>query len=327
MKGGVRATCALVLAGLVPSACATAPTVAPAASSAAPAPAPSAAASSPVPKCDATQSYTPSTTSPYAATIRSRGYLVAGVSSDTRLLGSVVPNDPKTFEGFDIDMVRRVAAALWPGETDIDARIRFKVISAAQRIPQLTTAVNTADIAKGGVDLVARAFTMTCARWQSIAFSGVYFKATQKLLVASDSTVTGVAELPKGSKVCAPKGSTSLDALDAYPNVVKVGVDNHTDCLALFQQGAVTAITGDDAILAGFRSQDAFGAKVLAPAFGDPQPYGLGINLQHKDFAAFVNSVLESMRADGSWQKLYNTWFQVPLKATASQPPANYGRT
>ena len=35
------------------------------------------------------------------------------------------------------------------------------------------------------------------------------------------------------------------------PKAIPVAADNHTGCLALFQQGQVAAITGDDTVLAG----------------------------------------------------------------------------
>ena len=135
-----------------------------------------------------------------------------------------------------------------------------------------------------------------------------------------------IQQLPAGSKVCAPKGSTSLDALAAFSNVTPVGVAVHTDCLALFQQGQVRAITGDDAILAGFQAQDPL-TKVLPAKFGDPQPYGLGVNKAHADFAAFINSVLEQLRSNGGWKKAYDSTLGPALGAAETQPPAQYGRT
>jgi polar amino acid transport system substrate-binding protein len=304
--------------------CVTAPASTPGAAASAAAPAASSAAATPVTCSDATTSYQPTSTSAYVETIRQRKFLVAGVSADTQLLGAVTPANPDQFAGFDIEMVKAVAAAILP-DVDPTFRIRFKVINAAQRIPQLSTDVDAADISQGGVDLVARAFTMNCARWQQVAFSGVYFQAVQKLLVASSDAVTGIGQLPAGSKVCAPKGSTSLDALAAYPNVSPVAVAVHTDCLALFQQSQVRAITGDDAILAGFKAQDPL-TKVLPAKFGDPQPYGLGVNKAHPDFAAFINSVLEQLRSTGGWKKAYDATLGPALGTTETQPPAQYGR-
>ena len=50
------------------------------------------------------------------ATIKKRGRLVAGVSADTYLLGSRNPLTGQ-IEGFDIDLVKAVAKAIFGDET------------------------------------------------------------------------------------------------------------------------------------------------------------------------------------------------------------------
>ena len=267
-------------------------------------------------------SFAPKTTSVYADQIKKRGYLLVGVSADTRLLGAVDPFDPKTFEGFDIDMARVVAKSV-TGSVD---KIRFKVITTADRIKQLSMPVNENDNAAGGVDLVARAFTMNCPRWNDVYFSAVYLNAAQRWMIPKGSGLDSIDKL-SGKKVCAAKGSTSLaNIAQENPKVEVVGLTAHTDCLVALQQGTVDAITGDDAILAGFADQDP-GTEVVvsAPAL-EPEPYGLGVSKQHKDFVEFVNSALDRARADGTWQQSYDRWLKDDL-GERSPPKPLYGRT
>ena len=93
------------------------------------------------PTCDnATQSYDPLPSLPSRgditdATMRriiDKGFLTVGVSADTYLFGA---RDPFTsgIEGFDIDMARAVAKAIFgdPG------KVQLRVITAADRIPLL----------------------------------------------------------------------------------------------------------------------------------------------------------------------------------------------
>jgi polar amino acid transport system substrate-binding protein len=249
--------------------------------------------------------------------IRARERLVVGVSADTRLLGARNPFTG-TIEGFDIDMARAVATAIF-GDAKPN-RIEFKVITAKQRIPLVN-----AGAGHGGVDLVARAMTVTCERWTQVAFSSVYFRAQQKVLVRRGAAAGGIEDLAKAkAKVCAPEGSTSLAKMKDYPGVVPVGVAVHTDCLALFQQGQVDAITGDDAILAGFKVQDPYAEVVGAPL--EPEPYGLAMAKGQTAFVQFVNAVLEQVRADGQWEKSYNRWLRPGLQVPASPPEPNYSR-
>jgi polar amino acid transport system substrate-binding protein len=174
------------------------------------------------------------------------------------------------------------------------------------------------------VDLVARAFTMNCSRWNDIAFSAVYLNAGQKLMVPAESQIDSVDDL-SGLKVCAPRGSTSLrNITELNPQAEAVGVDSHTDCIVALQQGQVDAITGDDAILAGFSDQDP-GTKVVGEALSE-EPYGLGVNKDHPDFAAFVNSALDEARTGGAWQASYDRWLRPALGAR-TPPRAEYGRS
>ena len=284
------------------------------------APAPSPTSAPPPVKCDnPLASFAPTASMPtpgampagtYMETIQKRGRLIAGVSADTMLLGSRDPLNGQ-IQGFDIEMLKAVSKAIL-GDPN---KIEFRVITTAQRIPALTD---------GSVDIVARAMTITCARWDQIDFSTQYYQAGQKVLVAKGSTVKAMEDL-KGKKVCAPNGSTSMDKLKTFPGPIPVGSDTHTGCLVLFQQGKVDAITGDDTILAGLAAQDPYASVVKAPAFTS-EPYGLGISKKNPDFVKFVNGVLAQIRGDGQWTTAYNTWLKEALGPAPAPPAAVYGR-
>jgi polar amino acid transport system substrate-binding protein len=259
--------------------------------------------------------------------IRDRGRLIVGVSADTYLMASANPEEGNKIEGFDIEFAKAIGRAIFE---DTDAgfeagrNIQFRVITAAKRIELLQS---------GDLDLVVRNFTINCSRWQDIAFSQVYYGATQKVLVSkslADSGYGGIEDL-SGLDVCAPIGSTSLDnVLDAAD---EAGVDppelepadNHTGCLIKFQRGEVDAITGDDTVLAGLAAQDPY-AVVPQQDPLNPEPYGIGANQDDVDLVKFVNAVLEDMRGTGDgnspWQAAYSRWLKPALSGVdAAQPP------
>lgn len=263
-------------------------------------------------KCDnATESYAPSDNRGAAvANLANKGRLVVGVSGDTLRLGSRNPETGK-IEGFDIAFAQRVAQ-------ELNVPLVVRVISAADRIPLLE---------KGEIDMVARNMTVNCARWQQIAFSAVYYNATQKVLVRADveKDYKGPKSL-SGKRVCAPTGSTSVDNIkEIQPDVVAVPAANHTGCLVKFQNGDVDAITGDDTVLAGLAAQDPY-AVVPQQAKLTDEPYGLAVNKGDVALARFINSVLEEMRNDGSWTAVYNEWLKPYLIVDATQPTPVYGR-
>jgi polar amino acid transport system substrate-binding protein len=250
------------------------------------------------------------------ADIRKRR-LVVGVSSDSLLLGALRAGSTTQFDGFDVDVARQVARDLL-GSPE---KIVFKVITAADR----AKAVN-AGVANGGVDLVARNYTMTCERWKTVNFSGTYFQAAQQTLVRRGSSERSLAALGKaGRTICAPNSSTSLDAIPRLaPGAKPYGADQHTACLALLQEGRVDAITGDNTVLAGLVAQDP--TTQVLPEKVSSEPYGLGVAKSHPEFARYVNGVLQKMIGDGTWQQLYDKWFKVPLNAAASPPKLRLDR-
>jgi polar amino acid transport system substrate-binding protein len=239
------------------------------------------------------------------AAIVQRGRLRVGVDQNTYLFGYRNAGTGE-IEGFDVDMARAVAAAIF-GDPN---RIQLVAITSAQRIPFL---------ADGTVDLVVDTMTMNCDRWQQVNFSSQYYDARQDVLVPASSPAKTVDDLA-GQKVCAADGSTSIQKIAAHPAGLRpVAVLDWTDCLVLLQQGQVAAISTDDTILAGMQAEDPT-TRMLGADLG-AEPYGMAMSAQADDFTRFVNAVLERLRADGSWTALHEKWH---LGGSSTPPPARY---
>ncbi|MDT5302594.1 MAG: polar amino acid transport system substrate-binding protein [Mycobacterium sp.] len=224
------------------------------------------------------------------ATIAERGRLIVGVDQNTRPFGF---RDPSTGQlgGFDIDVAREIARAIFGDPNRIDPR----VVEARHREDALKS---------GEVDVVVRTYSITCDRKKIVAFSTTYFNANQKILAVKGSGIDSAAALA-GKRVCAATGTTSLKALLALESKPKVfGVTSWTDCLVMLQQGQVDAISTDDAVLAGLKEQDP-NVEVVGDSIA-VEPYGIGIKKENEDLVRFVNGVLDEMRADGTWNDLYD---------------------
>ena len=238
------------------------------------------------------------------AKIAEHDRLVVGVDQNTYLFGFRNPATGQ-LEGFDIDIAREIARAIF-GDPN---RIQLRVVDASQRESVLQD---------GEVDIVVRTYSITCARKQKVAFSTVYFNANQKILSVKGSGIDSFPAL-SGKRVCAVSGTTSLSKLfELNPPPKVFGVATWTDCLLMLQQGQVDAISTDDVVLRGLAHQDPNVAVV-----GDSvavEPYGIGIKKENTDLVRFVNGVLAQMRADGTWRRLYRKW----LPGTPHQPPVRY---
>jgi polar amino acid transport system substrate-binding protein len=235
--------------------------------------------------------------------IQDRGRLIVGVDQNTLLLGYLNPFDGQ-IEGFDIDMLRQVAKAIFGDPNAIE----FKAISSAQRIPVIQSQ---------SVDIVADAMTINCERARQVAFTTVYYDAGQRIMVPSNSPVRSIRDLA-GKKVCATVGSTSIENIRRLaPRAIPHPVTLRTDCLVALQEGKVDAISTDDAILDGFQAQDPY-TKIVGPSVSE-EPYGMAIDKRHPEFVRFVNAVLAQERSDGTWASIYRRWLG---RVTHTTPPA-----
>ena len=117
------------------------------------------------------------------ATIAKRGHLIAGVDQNTLLWGY---RDPVTgqLNGFDIDMIRQVAQAIF-GDSSAN-HIIFEVVPNSERVSAVQT---------GQVDIVAETMTSTSGRAQCVDFSSEYYDAGQAILVPNGSTIKSAADL------------------------------------------------------------------------------------------------------------------------------------
>ena len=84
------------------------------------------------------------------AAIAERGRLIVGVDQNTYLFGFRNPSSGQ-LEGFDIDIAREIARAIF-GDPD---RIQLRVVDASQRESALQS---------GEVDMVVRTYSITCDR-------------------------------------------------------------------------------------------------------------------------------------------------------------------
>ena len=240
------------------------------------------------------------------ASIRQRGRLRVGVDVGTLRLSSV---DPLTgeFVGFDVDMAREVARALF-GDPD---RVQFIGIPSSERIPVLQD---------GTVDLVADSFTVTCGRREEISFSSEYFRAGQRVLVRLDDPAESIADLAD-REVCVSAGSTAIATIQALPEPRPeiVPAPQRADCLVRLQEGRTDGIVTDDAILAGMAAQDP-SLQIIGDRLS-AEPYALGLPPDRPDWVRYVNAVLEDVRDSGRWDQLYRQHLADVL-GPSPDPPA-----
>ena len=259
--------------------------------------------------CDRTASLRPFATKSEAdaavASIRKRGRLLVGLDIGSNLFSF---RDPITggITGFDTDIAGEVARDIF----GTPSAVEYRILSSADRITALQN--NT-------VDIVVKTMTITCERREKVNFSTVYFTAYQRILAARDSGIARPSDL-SGKRVCVARGTTSLkrvQQIDPPPAIVTVVT--WADCLVALQQREVDAVSTDDAILAGLVVQDPY-LHIVGPNMAE-EPYGIGVNLTNTALVRFVNTTLQRIRTDGTWDALYRKWLAVLGPAPAPPEP------
>ena len=196
-----------------------------------------------------------------------------------------------TYTGFDVEVAKYVAKEL--GYTDIE----FKETPSAQRETMLQSEQ---------VKMIFATYSITDDRKQKVSFAGPYFIAGQDLLVAADNTdITGPDSL-NGKKLCSVTGSTSAQKVkDNFADQVQLQeYDTYSKCVEALASGSIDAVTTDNVILAGFAAQPQYAGKlkVVGKTFSD-ELYGVGIKKGDTELCTQINTALEKMVSDGSWQK------------------------
>ncbi len=228
--------------------------------------------------------------------IKKRGKLVAGVKFDTNLFGLKNPSTGKV-EGFDIDIAKAIAKKILGDEN----KLELKEVTSKTRIPMLQN---------GEIDLIIATMTITEERKQQVEFSDIYFMAGQSILVKKGSPLKSVADLKKGDKVLAVKGSTSATNIrQKVPDATILEFENYQDAFTALKAGQGVALTTDNAILFGMMKQDA-NYEVVGGTFTD-EPYGIAMPKGDTGFAGVVNQLLGDMKKSGDYDKLYESWMGV----------------
>ena len=247
--------------------------------------------------------------------IRQRGFVEVGVDKNT--LGfSVRDSATGEYEGFEVDLAHEVAKRIF-GAADYDeARVRFIPVGSSQK---------RQFVIDGTVDFTISANTMTCERWEEVAFSSEYYTANQEFLVRTDSDLRTVDDLA-GATVCVTDSSSSQDILESFvPDAIPIVVDERIDCLVEIQEGRADAYFGHDSFQYGMQVQHpGLVMRSILPADLTVSHYGIAIALDHPGFVRFVNAVLEEVRTDGTWQTLHQQLQDQdgPNIPPATAPPA-----
>ncbi|MEU0401118.1 glutamate ABC transporter substrate-binding protein [Streptomyces sp. NPDC006197] len=215
--------------------------------------------------------------------------ITVGIKFDQPGIGLKTPDG--TYTGFDVDVATYVAKQLGHDPKDIV----WKEAKSADRETLLQ---------RGDVDFIAASYSINPKRMEKVDFAGPYLLAHQDVLIrADDDSIKKPSDL-NNKKLCSVTGSTSAQNVKTKiaPNAQLQEYGGYSECLTGLENGVVDALTTDDAILAGYAAQPEFKGKFKLGGFKmSNENYGIGVQ-KGSDLKAKINTALEKMVADGSWQ-------------------------
>ena len=248
-------------------------------------------------------------TSPPVAGASGAASRVYSVGTDAAYAPFESQNEKGEIVGFDIDVVRAVAA-----------KAGFEVKFVNTPLEGIFNALK-----QGDRDLLVSSITITDERKQSMDFSAPYFDAHQLIAVKGDSKVTRFDDL-KVLKVGVQTGTTGDEAVAKLQGKNSANIKRFESTpLALkeLEAGGIDAVVADNGVVVNYVANNAASRfrTVNDPAFV-PEQYGIAVRKGNADLLAKVNQGLAAIRADGTYDRIYAKYLGLAAQPVQPVVPA-----
>ena len=197
-------------------------------------------------------------------------------------------------EGFDVDLMGAIAKKL-------GLEMVFKTEIFDTLIPTLK--------AGGKFDIIASSMTITDERKQEIDFSDPYIDSNQSIAVMKSTNIKDRAGLA-GKKIGVQSGTTGEAwAKENLTDSTLVPFDTTTKAFSSLQAGNVAAVVNDLPVSAYIVKSDSAQAMAIIEEIPTGEQYGFAVAKTNPGLLAAVNTALADLKADGTYQTIYDTWF------------------
>lgn len=225
------------------------------------------------------------------------GNVTLGTKFDQPGLGLREPDGSMT--GLDVEVATYVVNSIAAENGWEEPSIDWRETPSAQRETL---------IQNGEVDMITATYSINPGRSESVNFGGPYLLTHQALLVQdSNNEINGLDDL-EGKILCSVTGSTPAQKVkEALPTVQLQEYDTYSSCTEALRQGNVDAMTTDATILNGYAAQSPGNFRVVElEKDGEPftnEYYGIGLAKDDTEGTDAINTALEAMFEDGSFDK------------------------
>lgn len=216
---------------------------------------------------------------------------------------SDIPYPPFEFEkegsqgeytGFDVDLTEDIAKRL-----DLQTEWRVTVFDTI-----------LASLEAGDCDVVVSAMTITDERKEQVNFTDPYFDSEQSLLVRKEDEAkyATLADL-EGQTIGVQTGTTGeIYAKENLPSGAELkSYDSGEEMFAPLQAGEIAAVLQDFPVNAYRALQD--DQVVVTETFPTDEQYGMAVKKSNTALLDALNTALQEVRDDETYDTIYETWF------------------
>ena len=217
-----------------------------------------------------------------------------GVSATYPPFESIGANNE--FVGFDIDLAKALCKQM-------QAECTFTNHAFDSLIPALK--FKKYDAVISGMDI-------TPERSKQVAFTDPYY-ANSALVIAKKDAFHSFDDL-KGKRIGMENGTTHQKFItDKHPEITTVPYDSYQNAKLDLQNGRIDSVFGDTAVVTEWLKDNpklaAVGDKVT-----DKDYFGTGLGIAvrqgNTELQQKLNTALEKVKKDGTYETIYNKWFQ-----------------
>ena len=215
-------------------------------------------------------------------------------------------NSQKQLEGFDIDIIKAIAKA---------EGFDVKLVNTPWE--GIFATLNTGDR-----DIIISGITITDKRKQMVDFSAPYFPAEQSIVVAQDSQVDSLAAL-KNEKVGVVNSSTGdivvSEVLGKNSTAIKRFDNTPLMLQELFEDGVSAAVGNVGVVKYYIKQHPEKQFKLVPDAKFERQYFGIAVAKGNSELLGKINAGLQKIVADGTYAKIYKTWFDENVPTLPAQ--------
>lgn len=201
--------------------------------------------------------------------------------------------------GFDVDLAKEV----------------FKRMDMEYESQAIDWSMKETELSSKNIDMIWNGYSITDKRKEKVNFSQAYLENKQIIVTLSDTDIYKKEDL-NGKKVAVQNGSSTLEAINKEPEIVEtfengepILFDTNHEAFLDLEAGRSDAVVADEVLARYYiKQKNADDYRVLEEDFGKEE-YGIGFRKEDEELLEQVNKALNDMREDGTYDSIYQKWF------------------